>query len=203
MIRIYNFARGARGMRVMWQCEEMGVPYRVERMSFPVSDAYRALNPLGTVPLLEEEGGATINESVAMMLYVAQKYGPTPLLPGKDDPGLARVLQMTVFGEAAIGAIVNPLIAAQFGAPETEKRNWSVLGLEKRVENSMEYVVDKLGDEAFLVGGELTLADISICTALGIWRGALGKAIPEKLVAYRARLAERPAYQRALKQCNG
>ena len=203
MMKIYNFARGARGLRVMWQCEEMGVPYQVERMSFPVSDAYRALNLLGTVPLLEEEGGATINESVAMMLYVAQKYGPTPLLPGKDDPGLARVLQMTVFGEAAIGAIVNPLIAAQFGAPETEKRNWSVLGLEKRVENSMEYVVDKLGDEAFLVGGELTLADISICTALGIWRGALGKAIPEKLVAYRARLAERPAYQRALKQCHG
>jgi hypothetical protein len=33
-IRIHNFPRGARGLRVMWQCEEMGLPYRVEAVSF-------------------------------------------------------------------------------------------------------------------------------------------------------------------------
>src|SRR5262245_62991859 len=103
MIRIYNFARGARGLRVYWQCEEMALPYQVETVSFPTSAAYRARNPLGTVPFLEDEGGVAINESVAMMLYLAQKYGPTPLLPGKDDPILARVLQMTVFAEATLG----------------------------------------------------------------------------------------------------
>ena len=27
MIRIHNFPRGARGVRVFWVCEEMGVPY--------------------------------------------------------------------------------------------------------------------------------------------------------------------------------
>ena len=27
MIKIHNFARGARGVRVFWQCEEMGLPY--------------------------------------------------------------------------------------------------------------------------------------------------------------------------------
>jgi hypothetical protein len=39
MIRIHNFARGARGMRVFWQCEEMGLPYQVETVSFPPSEA--------------------------------------------------------------------------------------------------------------------------------------------------------------------
>ena len=197
MIRIHNFARGARGLRVIWQCEEMGLPYQVETVSYPVSAAYRALNPLGSVPFLEDEGGVAINESVAMMLYLAQKYGPTPLLPGKDDPTLARVLQMTVFSEATLGAGMNPLMAAHFGAPEADKRNWSVLGTEARVEGAVGYVADMLGANPYLAGDSITLADIAVSTALGIWRGALGKALPDPLVAYRERLAARPAYQRA------
>jgi glutathione S-transferase len=96
MIKIHNFPRGARGLRVMWQCEEMGLPYKFEAVTFPPSEAYRALNPLGSVPFLEDDCGVAINESVAMMLYLAQKYGPTPLLPEKDVAAMATVLQLVV-----------------------------------------------------------------------------------------------------------
>jgi glutathione S-transferase len=199
MIRIHSFARGARGLRVFWLCEEMGLPYQVETVPYPQNEAYLALNPLGTVPFLEDEGGVAINESVAIMLYLAQRYGPTPLLPGKDDPTLARVLQMAVLGEATIGAGINPLLAAHLGAPEADKRNWSVLAQEARVEQALRYVADMLGADPYLAGAHFTLADISVSCALGIWRGALGQALPDTLVAYRERLAARPAYQRALK----
>jgi glutathione S-transferase len=199
MIRIHNFARGARGVRVFWVCEEMGLPYQVETVAFPPNDAYLALHSLGSVPFLEDEGGVAIHESVAMMLYLAQKYGPTPLLPGKDSPLLARVLQMTLFGETTIGAGINPLLGAHFVAPEAEKRNWSVQWQEARIEQALRYVVEVLGDQPFLAGADLTLADISVGCAIGIWKGALGKALPDPLVAYRERLAARPAYQRAQK----
>ena len=198
MIKIHNFTRGLRGVRVFWVCEEMGLPYDVGTVTYPPSAEYLALHPLGSVPFLEDDGGVAINESVAMMLYLAQKYGPTPLLPAKDDPSLARVLQLTVFGEATLGA--NMLMAAHFGAPEADKRNWSVRSQESITEKAIAYVADLLGDNQFLAGRDLTLADISISTALGIWKGALGKAIPDKLAAYRERLAARPAYQRALKR---
>jgi glutathione S-transferase len=197
MIRIHNFARGGRGLRVIWQCEEMGLPYRLEIVSFPTSEAYRALNPLGTVPFLEDAGGVAINESVAMMLYLAQKYGPTPLLPATDDQSLARVLQMTVFGEATVAAALNPLLAAHFVAPDADKRNWSVRGQEGRVKQAVGYVANMLGSNPFLAGSDLTLADISVSTALGIWRGALDGALPDKLIAYQERMAARPAYRRA------
>jgi glutathione S-transferase len=197
MIKVYNFARGARGLRVIWQCEEMGLPYRLETVTFPTGAAYRARNPLGTVPFLEDEGGVAINESVAMMLYLAQRYGPTPLLPGNDDPTLARVLQMTMFGEATIAAGLNPLLAAHFVAPEADKRNWSVRAQETRVEQAVRYVADFLETGSFLAGDDLTLADISVSTALSMWRGALGGALPETLIAYQERMAARPAYQRA------
>ena len=199
MIRIYDFARGARGLRVVWQCEEMGLPYRFEAVSFPPSAAYRALNPLGSVPFLQDDAGVAINESIAMMLYLAQRYGPTPLLPGNDDPTLGRVLQMTVFGEAAIGAEMNSILAAHFAAPEADKRNWSVRTQEARLERAIAYAADMLGDGPCLAGADVTLADISVSCALGIWKGALGKPLPDKLVAYRERLAARRAYQRALK----
>lgn len=198
MIKIHNFARGLRGVRVFWVCEEMRLPYEVGTVTYPPSAEYLALNPLGSVPFLQDDGGVAINESVAMMLYLAQKYGPTPLLPAKDDPALARVLQLSVFGEATIGAGMNTLMAAHFGAPEPDKRNWSVRGTESRTEQSIGYVAALLGENQFLAGNDLTLADISIGTALGIWKGALGKAIPDTLAAYRDRLAARPAYQRAV-----
>jgi glutathione S-transferase len=197
VITIHNFARSVRGWRVIWQCEEMGLPYRIETVSFPPAEAYRALNPLGSVPFLEDDGGVAINESVAMMLYLAQKYGPTPLLPDSDQPGFARVLQMTVFGETAIGMAINPIIEARFVAPDADKRNWSVLAQEARVEKAVRYVDGILGDDRYLGGTELTLADISVGSVLGMWTGTLGHALPDRLVAYRERLASRPAYQRA------
>ena len=79
MMTIHNFARGARGQRVMWLCEEMGLAYAVKNHPFPVPADYRALNPLGTLPFLEDPNGVAVNESVAIMLYIAQRYGPTPI----------------------------------------------------------------------------------------------------------------------------
>jgi hypothetical protein len=50
MIRIQNFPRGARGLRVMWLCEEMSLPYEVELVSFPPSEAYRGQPLPGSLP---------------------------------------------------------------------------------------------------------------------------------------------------------
>ena len=203
MIKIHNFPRGARGLRVMWLCEEMGLPYETHAVKFPPSKAYLALNPLGSVPFLEDEGGIAINESVAMMLYVAERYGPTPFLPPKADASFARVLQMTVFSEATIGGAMNTLMMAHFGAPEADKRNWSVRGVEGRVERAIGYVESMFGEKAFIAGDAPTIADMCIVTALGIWQGALGKSLSPKLVVYRDMLAARPAYLRAHQRCGG
>jgi glutathione S-transferase len=198
MITIYNFARGIRGTRVAWMCEEMGLPYRVETVPYPAPQDYRARHPLGSVPFLEDDSGVAIGESVAMILYLAHRYGPTPLLPDKNDPRLGRVMHMTVFGEASLGAPINTLLAAHFGAPDDDKRNWSVRGLEQHVESAIDYVATLLGAQTFLAGDEPTLADVSIATSLGLWKGALGKDLPDALLQYRERIGERAAYRRAL-----
>ena len=196
MITISNFPRGARGLRLMWQCEEMGLAYEVEKIAYPPSEAYRAKNPLGSVPFLED-GSDALNESVAIMLFLAQKYGPTPLLPKEH---LARVLQITVFSEATFGAGLNTLMTAHFGAPDADKQNWSVRTLEQQLKNALGYIESLLGDRSFFAGDDLTLADIAITTSLGVYKGALGKPLSDRLVAYRERLAERATYKRALER---
>ncbi len=197
MITIHNFPRGARGVRVFWVCEEMGLPYRTEAVSFPPGETYLALNPMGTVPFLTDAGGVAINESVAMMLYLAERYGPTPLLPARDDPKLAKVLQFTFYGEGTLGAGMNPLMMAKFGAPAGEKDLWMTRALYGRMETAIGIVAKALGDGPFIAGESFTLADISVSTALDMWKGALGKEVPPALAAWRERVQGRPAYQRA------
>lgn len=198
MITIYNFAGGARGVRIAWLCEEMGLPYKVKALSYPTPASYRALHSLGTVPFLEDEDGVAMSESVAMLIYLAQRYGPTPLLPTADAARLARVLQMTVFAEATLGARMNTLMEAHFGAPEADKRNWSVRGLEQRIAPALDYVADMIEtDGPYVAGPEFSIADMAVATLFGIWRGALGKLVPERLTAYQALVTSRPAYARA------
>jgi glutathione S-transferase len=203
MMTIHNFAHGARGLRIMWLCEEMGLAYSVKIQGYPVPDAYRALNPLGTVPLLEDDGGVALNESIAILLYIAQTHGPTPLLPSEKSARLAQCLQWTLFGETEIGMSLNPLLAAHFWAAETDKRNWSVIGLEQRLQRAIKHTDQAIRQNDYLVGSTLTLADISVSCGLSIWQGAFGGKLPPRLSDYQDRLRARPAYQRASERCKG
>jgi glutathione S-transferase len=98
---------------------------------------------------------------------------------------------------------LNPLLAAHFMAGNADKRNWSVIGLEQRVERAIQFAATLIRDNSFLVGDNLTIADISVSCGLGIWQGALGGQLPEALVAYQEGLRSRAAYQRARSRCAG
>jgi glutathione S-transferase len=52
-------------------CEEMGLAHTFVPVSFPPDRSYRALNPFGTVPFLQD-GHVSMSESVAMMFYIAR-----------------------------------------------------------------------------------------------------------------------------------
>ena len=197
MITIYNFTRGIRGVRVVWQCEEMGLAYRAVGFEFPVPAEYRAKYPPGSVPFLEDDDGVAIGESVAQMLYLAQRYGPTPLLPS-EPAALARVLQLTVASEATLGGLMNPMMGTKFAAPDDQKANWTEGFCDARVADGLGYAAGLLGDRDYFVGEALSLADIAVSTVLGMWQGALGKEIPPALAAHRTRMQARPAYQKAV-----
>jgi glutathione S-transferase len=139
-----------------------------------------------------------MSESIAMLFYVAQQYGPTDMLPSNGDGRHVKVLQFTLFGEATLASPMSPLLAERFGAPNDQKRNWSVVGIESRLKSNLDRLNDQLGDREFLVGGSLILADISVVTALRIWMRGLGQDVSPRLRRYCEQIGERPAYKRAL-----
>jgi glutathione S-transferase len=203
MIRIYNVPAPTRAVRPIWLCEEMGLSYKVETVTFPPGAEYRARYPLGKLPFLDDDG-VTMGESVAMLFYLAGKYGPTKLLPDKDDPAYPQVLNVTIFSEATLAAGMNPLLATHFQAPEGKKESWLRDYSEERCQVSLGYAEELLGKGPYVAGERFTIADIALATSLGMWTGAiLKKQAPEKLAAYQARLGERPALQRAMQRAVG
>jgi len=197
MLKIHGFGP-SRSMRVVWLAEEMGVKYQFVNHPMPVGDDYKKLNPLGTLPFVEDDGGVAITESVAALLYIAEQYGPTPFLPHKGDASLGRVLQMTVFGEGTLGAWASPVFGTRFMAPENEKNNWTVKAACGKLRTAFKYLSDNLGSGPFIAGSQFTVADVSVGYAIGIGGYVLEPGdIPANVLDYQKRLAERPAFQRA------
>src|SRR5256885_15360341 len=118
MLKVYGFsrvnkmARGkTRDLRVLWTLEEMGLPYEVIGIDHPNHDldtpAYRALNPFGQIPVIDDDG-VVVTESGAILLYLARKSGK--LMP-RDLTGEAQVLRWSV---AALTTIEVPVLSLWF-----------------------------------------------------------------------------------------
>lgn len=81
--------------------EEMGEPYeRIlvdQRSGADTSPEFRALNPLGYVPVLVLPDATVITESAAIMIYLADLKPELDLAPAPDDPQRGTYLRWMVF----------------------------------------------------------------------------------------------------------
>src|SRR5262245_65609914 len=91
-----EFAYGqVRDLRARWALEEAGIPYRTRLLEQGDQNKpdYRALQPFGQVPVLEEDG-FVLFESGAIVLYIGEKS--EALLP--RDPAAGRHGKQGVIG---------------------------------------------------------------------------------------------------------
>ncbi len=197
MLKIYH-SQGARSFRVLWLCEEIGVPYETAEASFfKPSAEFVAVNPLRTVPAMTD-GDVAMIESVAMMIYIMNRYGPTDLDVKPHEAGYSDYLQFLLFGEAGIAAYGNPLVATRFMAPDDKKQNWTVDYLRGAIGKRLDLVAARLAERDYIAADRFTAADISVAyivTASGF--AGIEDIMPERVRAYYDKLAQRPAFQRA------
>lgn len=87
IIRLH-FAPGTRAVRARWMLEELGVGYQLNlvdlRMGEHKSAAHQKLHPLGKVPALEIDG-TVIFESLAILLYLADRFWEKDLAPVAEE----------------------------------------------------------------------------------------------------------------------
>jgi glutathione S-transferase len=201
MLTIHH-AKGGRSVRVIWLCEELGLPYQVRTMPFHPdalgSAEYRALHPLGQIPVLQD-GDVTLFESGAILQYLLERYGGGRLeLDASDPRRRAEYLQWFHYGEATLARHMAVIARARFREPASE-RVPEVLPLARRDYIASLQVVDRaLETRIWICGDEFSAADIMI--SYGITNGKRIGELPADLrgvVLYLKRLMQRPAYQRA------
>ena len=190
-------ARGqVRDLRARWALEEAGLPYKTRLLEQGDQDRpeYRALQPFGQVPILEEDG-SVLFESGAIVLYIGERS--EALLP-KDSRARARAVQWLIAALNSIEPFVmNVALIDLFYANE----EWAKLrrpGAVAFVERRLSALSRSLGDKPFLDGDRFTAGDLMMTTVLRILKHTDIVSSDKRLAEYVARCTSRPAFKRAL-----
>src|SRR5882672_2065677 len=82
-MKLYEFPP-TRSIRVRWTLQELGVPFEAVTVNMIAgenrSPAFLKINPAGRLPVLVD-GDLVLTESVAIVLYLAEKYANKRLIP--------------------------------------------------------------------------------------------------------------------------
>ena len=199
MLTIFH-APGTRSLRVIWLCEELGLPHEVKTIEFTgpyrKSSEFRALNPVGKVPAMTD-GDFSMFESGAMVQYLLDRHGQGRLQPAPGTEAHARYLQWNWFAESTyarpIGEIVNH--GRAFG--EAGRIAAVVEEMKGRARVCSEAVDQALQGRDYLLGDEFSAADIMMGYTVMIAQRFTSIDGLDALCRYWERLSARPAYQRA------
>lgn len=199
MLKVWGRASSFNCQKVLWLVDELGLPHEhipaggsFGRLDEP---AFRAINPHGRVPVLEDDGLA-IWESHAILRYLAAKHGSARFW--SDDPATRSLAdrwmdwsQTTLQPDFLIG-----VFWGYYRTPDSQ-RDWRAINRSiTRCADHFRLLDAMLTTRPFLIGNTLSLADIPIATSLyryfelDIERPAL-----PNVRAWYDRLQQRPAYR--------
>ncbi|MES0825862.1 glutathione S-transferase family protein [Ruegeria sp. SCP11] len=174
-------------------------------MGEQLSDAFKAVNPNATVPVLITDEGAALTENLGIAAYLEARF-PEPPLMGRtpDEKGqvlmwnsiveqqggqpIAETLRNThpAFADRAIpGPVNHPQI------PELAQRGAG------RVEHFFELLETRLAESPHIAGSEFTLADITTFVFVDFAR-VIKKRIPKEnsaTLAWYETISARPSAQ--------
>lgn len=182
----------SRAMRVLWMLEEIGAPYE-HIPAAPRSDEAKTFNPTGKVPALVD-GDNILTDSMAILTYLADKHGALTARAGT----VARAKQdaMTFWLIDEFDAILWAAAKHSFVLPEDKRVPEIKDSLKAEFSVSAAQLSARL-NHPFLMGNDMTIADILACHCLNWAVGAKFPRVDDKLFAYAKSMRERPAFQAA------
>jgi glutathione S-transferase len=195
-ITLYH-AAPSRSSVVLWMLEELGEPYDIRLLKLSAGDNLKsdflAINPMGKVPALKH-GDAVITEGGAICTYLADEFPKAKLNIPVGQPGRGTYLKWLFFGPSCI----EPAIIDR-ASPRKEEARRAMLGYGD-FEAVMNVTAKAVEKGPWILGEQFTTADVIIGSNIRF--GMMFKMIPERkeFTDYAARIAARPALQRAEKK---
>jgi len=183
----------SRAMRVIWMLEELEVPF--EHVSAaPRSADVMALNATGKVPVLLADG-VPITDSTAILTFLADHFGRLTAPAGSLER--ARQDSMTQFLLDEFDAVLWMASRHSFVLPEHLRLPAIKDSLKWEMERSQNTLLARMGEDAFLMGAQMTVPDIILTHCLSWAIAAKFPVETPALVTYAKRMRARPAFKRA------
>ena len=203
MLTIHHLGR-SQSERILWLCEELGLDYKLvhytrdakTRLSPP---ELKALHPLGSAPLIEDDG-VWLAESGAIVEYILGKYGRGRLAFGPEAPEYATYLYWLHFSNGTLQPVMgrNMIVSLLKLPPDHPMAG----AMQDRLARALRLLDARLAEAPYLAGEAFTAADVMTVfslTTMRLFYPADLSPYPA-ILAYLQRIGERPAYKRAMEK---
>jgi glutathione S-transferase len=197
-IVIYH-AEGRRSERVVWLCEELGIPYELKFRRGDVAGSFEdifAVNPGMRVAPTVFYNGELLVESGAILQFILDRNGGGRLMPPVNSPDYASYLRFMHYAE---GTLASDVIADYRVARATDGK--APRGAkETDGQRAMRFADDHLAKHPWFAGSEFTAADIMMVfpVAYATRMNVADMANYPHVAAWLEKAETRPAFKRML-----
>ena len=198
MLKIWGRTNSINVQKVLWCLGELGLEYeRIEAgMQFGVNNTpeYKAMNPNGLVPTIDEDG-FILWESNVIVRYLSAKYGTGTLCPA-DLAQRADCERWMDWQQTAIAPPMGVAFRALLRKPPDAIPEDQVRTAVRKAGETWKILDTYLATRAFVGGATLTMGDIALGNAIHRWyRLPVERPDLLHLKSWYGRCCERPAYQ--------
>ena len=192
------FSPGACSLAVHITLHEAGMtftPVKAPTRTHLLEDGtdYYSINPLGYVPLLELNDGTRLAEGPAILQYIADQVPEKNLAPANGTFERYKMQEWLTFVGTEVHKNFSPLFVP--GTPADTKS-----AAQATIHKRLAWVNGELAGKQYLMGDVFNVADGYMFTVTN-WAGYVNMDLSAytHLVAYRTRVAARPAVVAAMK----
>jgi glutathione S-transferase len=201
MITIWGRANSVNVQKVLWGCDELGLPFeRIDAgMQFGRNHEpdYLAMNPTGRIPTLVD-GDFVLWESSSILRYLALQYGPSSLLYPPEPKIRASIDRWLDWSLSTLQPAERPVFLSLIRTSEAE-RDLTALGTDVKAVTALWRMLDAhLQGRSFLENDNLTLAEIELGAYAKRWFGLEGIERPSMpdLERWYSRMETRPGFKK-------
>src|SRR5438445_665474 len=158
MLTLYGTSK-SRSARSLWALEELGIKYEHVPVEVPKAKSPEHLqrNPNGHIPVLDDDGHR-LWESMAINLYVAEKYGKAPFWPATTD-GHGDCYKWSFFGMTECDPHLLTLLRNLLFLPADQRDQKAIQTATESLKAPLKVLDDQLKTHPFLLGTDFTAAD--------------------------------------------
>jgi glutathione S-transferase len=127
---------------------------------------YLKINPNVHMPALDDNG-TLLWESMAINLYIAEKYGKAPLWPSTVE-GHGACYQWSLWSMTEVEAPMLDVVYHRMMLPADQRDEKVALAGIEKLKAPLKVLDDHLQKSDYLLGKEFTIADLNVASVLSI-----------------------------------